>query len=138
MAFNHSLSAVVKLDNDSASLTDYTDYMSNWSFPRSVATAEVSILGEVFAQFVSGLKGGTFSVSGPYDPTFMTILNTSYTNGSGTTKTLEVSPAGTGSGAQKITAEVFVTNISLDADVGSAMTYSAEFQVTGTITLGTH
>ena len=138
MAFGHSLSSIIKLDNDSAALTDYTDFMQSWSFPRSVATAEVSVLGDTFQQFLSGLKGGTFSVSGPYDPTFYTVLATSYTNGSGTTKTLEVSPQGTAGSAKKITCEVFVTNLTIQGDTGSAVTYTADFQVTGTITEGAH
>jgi hypothetical protein len=138
MPFTHSLSAIIKIDNNAGSLTDYTDYIGGFSFPRTAATAEVSTLGDAFQQFVSGLKGGTFNMSGPYDPVIAAILNTSYANGSGTTKTLEVSPQGTGSGNDKVTCEVFCTNIVLNGDTGSAMNYSADFQVTGTITAGTH
>jgi len=138
MAFGHSINAIIKVDNNSASLTDYTDYISNFSFPRSVGTAEVSVLGDTFQQFVSGLKGGTFSINGPFDPTFYAILTDSYTDGSGTTKTFEVSPQGTGTGSPKVTFEAFVTSLNLDGDVGSAAAYSADFQITGTITEANH
>lgn len=132
--FTHGISAVIKIDNDSAALTTYTTYITSFSFPRQLGTAETSTLGDTFQQFVSGLKGGTFTISGPFDLTFCAILNTSFTNGSGTTKTVEINPQGTTSTYLKYTFEAFVTSFDVTADIGSAGTYSATFQITGTIT----
>jgi hypothetical protein len=132
--FTHGISAVIKIDNDAGSLTNYTTYIKSFSFPRQVGSAETSTLGDTFQQFVSGLKGGTFTISGPFDVTFFTILNTSFTNGSGTTKTIEVNPQGTTSTYLKYTFEAFVTSLDVNADIGAAGEYSATFQITGTIT----
>lgn len=136
MAFTHGKGAAFKLDNNSASLTDYTAFIDSITFNPTADTAETSVLGLTSKTYVPGLKDCTFSLEGPYDPTFIAILNNAL--GNSTTKTFEFSPQGTAGGADKWSGEAFCTGLSLPTDLSSAARYSADFQVTGNVTLGTN
>ena len=55
MAFVHGKSAVFKLDNSSGSLVDYSSYLEDISFPRSVETAETTTFGVSAKTYITGL-----------------------------------------------------------------------------------
>lgn len=136
MAFTHGKSAVFELDNNSAVLTNYTAFIDSITFNPTADTAETSVLGLTSKTYVPGLKDCTFSLEGPYDPTFIAILNNAL--GNATTKTFEFNPQGTGSGTDNWAGECFCTGLSITGDLGSAARYSADFQVTGNITLSSN
>ena len=137
MAFVHGKSAVFKLDNASASLVDYSQYLNDVSLSRSIETAETTTFGVSGSAktYIVGLSDATFSISGLFDATadatlagvlgFATALNFNY------------GPAGSTAGLVKYTGTCIMTGYNISAAVGDAVQATADFQVTGPITRGT-
>jgi hypothetical protein len=133
--FTHGKNGKVRLDNAAGSLTDITTYVDSITFNPTSDIAETSTLGTTSKQYVLGLKDCTFSIEGPYEPVIAAIINSAL--GSATSKSLEFSPQGETSGLDKWSCEAFATSISLSTDMSGAARYSADFQVTGAVTLAT-
>lgn len=135
MAFVHGKSAAFKLDNSSGSLVDYSAYLEDISFPRSVETAETTTFGSSAKSYITGLSDATISLSGKFDSasdaTLAAVL------GQSATLSFEYGPAGSASGAVKYSGEAIMTSYEVGATVGDVVTASVELQVTGTITRGT-
>jgi len=137
VAFVHGKSAVFKLDNASASLVDYSQYLNDVSLSRSIETAETTTFGVSGSAktYIVGLSDATFSISGLFDATadatlagvlgFATALNFNY------------GPAGSTAGLVKYTGTCIMTGYNISAAVGDAVQATADFQVTGPITRGT-
>lgn len=135
MAFGHGKSAVFKLDDSGGSLTDISAYVRSVSPKRSADTADVTCFGAAVKSYIAGLTDMTISVEGVFDPTADAILHAAL----GAIKTWEFGPQGSGGGSIKYTAEGFVTSYTCgDASVDGAVTWSAEIQVTGTLTRTTY
>lgn len=136
MAYTHGKNSVFKVDNSGGTLTDISAYLDNVDFPISVETAETTTFGDSAKDYIVGLKDATVSISGVWDATpdahLAGIL------GQAATVTVEWSPAGTSSGNPKYTAEAILTSYSIPSSVGDKVTFSAEFQVSGAVTRGTH
>ena len=135
MAFVHGKSAAFKLDNDSGSLVDYSAYLEDISFPRSVETAETTTFGSSAKSYITGLSDATISLSGKFDAaadaTLAAVL------GQSATLSFEYGPAGSTTGLVKYSGEAIMTSYEVGATVGDVVTASVELQVTGAITRGT-
>lgn len=132
MAFKHGKNAVFKIDNSAGSLTDISSYVNEASLPRSIETGETTVFGNSAKTYVVGLTDATISISGPWDPTLDSTL--AGILGQDASKTFEYGPEGSGSGATKYTGECYMTSYETSSPVADVVTFSAEFQVTGTIT----
>lgn len=136
MAFVHGKDSVFKIDNSAGTLTNISTYVKDCSLAQSVDTPETSTFGNNSKTFITGLSSGTFSVSGLFDPTCNTVL--AGIVGASATKSFEYGPAGTGTGAPKFTGEAILTSYNVSSDVADAVQFSAEFQVSGAVTVGTY
>lgn len=136
MAFTHGKDSSFKLDNSSGSLTDISSYVNNVDFPETLDVAETTTLGAGNKTYIVGLKDATMSISGLWDSTLDAILGVVV--GQAATLSFEYSPEGTSSGKIKYTGEAICTNYSQSSPVGDVVGYSADFQVTGAVTRGTH
>ena len=136
MAFVHGKSSVFKLDNASGSLTDISSYVYNVDFPETADVAETSVLGASAKSYIVGLKDSTISLSGLFDATLDAIAGAVV--GQSATLSFEYSPEGTASGKVKYTGEAIMTNYSLSSPVGDVVAWSADLQVSGAVTRGTH
>ena len=58
--------------------------------------------------------------------------------GQSATLSFEYSPEGTASGKVKYTGEAILTNYAISSPVGDVVGYSADLQVSGAVTRGTH
>jgi len=132
MAFVHGKSAVFKLDNASGSLVDYSSYLEDISFPRSIETAETTAFGSSAKSYITGLTDATISLSGKFDATADSTI--AAVVGQSATLTFEYGPEGSASGKVKYTGECIMTSYEVGATVGDAVTASVELQVTGSIT----
>ena len=134
MAFVHGKSAVFKLDNSSGSLVDYSAYLDNVGFPRSVDTAETTTFGVAGSAktYIVGLSDATISISGLFDATADTTL--AAVLGQSATLSFEYGPAGSTAGLVKYEGECIMTSYNTSASVGDAVQATADFQVTGQIT----
>ena len=136
MAFVHGKDSKFKLDNSSGSLTDISSYVNNVDFPETADVAETSALGSSNKSFVVGLKDATIGLTGLWDSTADAIFGAVV--GQSATLSFEYSPEGTASGKVKYTGEAIMTNYSISSPVGEVVGYSADLQVSGAVTRGTH
>jgi len=136
MAFTHGKDSVFKLDNSGGSLTDISAYINSVDFPETADVAETSVLGASSKSYIVGLKDSTIAIAGLWDATVDGILGAVV--GQSATLSFEYSPEGTASGKIKYTGEAILTSYSQSSPVGDVVSYSADFQVSGNVTRGTH
>jgi len=136
MAFVHGKDSVFKLDDSGGTLTDISSYVNNVDFPETADVAETTTLGDGSKTYIVGLKDATLSISGLWDSTADGILGAVV--GQSATLSFEYSPEGTGSGAVKYTGEAILTSYAVSSPVGDVVGYSADLQVSGDVTRGTH
>ena len=136
MAFTHGKDSVFKLDNASGSLTDISTYVNNVDFPETADVSETTTLGADNKTYIAGLKDATISIAGLWDATADAIFGAVV--GQSATLSYEYSPEGTASGKIKYTGEAILTSYAISSPVGEAVGYSADLQVSGAVTRGTH
>lgn len=132
MPFVHGKSTVFKIDDSAGALTDISAFCMNVGFPRAAGTAEVTTFGDADKEFIPGLKEGTISIEGKWDPTVDALLNGIL--GHATSKTFEYGPAGSAGGSVKYTGECILTSYEDSSPVEDAAGFTAEFQITGAVT----
>lgn len=131
MAFKHGKNAVFKVDNSGGTLTNISTYLNNISFPRSVETGETTSFGNSAKTYIVGLSDSTISVDGTWDATVDAHL--AAVLGQDASLTFEYGPEGSGSGAIKFTGECYLTSFETSSPVADVVKFTAEFQVTGTV-----
>ena len=136
MAFVHGKDSDFRIDNSSGSLTDISGYVNNVDFPVTADTSETTVLGADNKTYIAGLKDATISVAGLWDATLDAILGVVV--GQSATLSFQFSPEGTASGKIKYTGEVICNNYAVGSPVGDAVGWSADLQVSGAVTRGTH
>jgi len=128
MAFKHGSKAIFKVGNPTA--TDISQYVSSVSISRSADTAEVTTLGDTSKEYIAGLKDATISVEGYLDA----AVNTTLSGLLGQDGTMfEYLPQG--GTTPKISGACICTSYEPSTAVDGAGTFSAEFQVTGDVTV---
>lgn len=135
MAFRHGKSASFKVDNSGGTLTDISTYLNEITFPQSIETAETTAYGKSAKTYVVGLSDSTISISGMFDATVDAHL--AGIRGQEASVSFEYGPEGTTSGRVKYTGECYLTSYETSSPVGDVITFSAEFQVTDSVTRGT-
>ena len=136
MAFTHGKDSVFKLDNSGGTLTDISTYVNNVDFPETSDVSETTTLGADNKTYIAGLKDATISLSGLWDSTADAIFGAVV--GQSATLSFEYSPEGTTGGNVKYEGEAILTSYAISSPVGDAVGYSADLQVSGAITRGTH
>lgn len=137
MAFKHGKNASFKVDNSGGTLTDISTYLNEVSLPRSIETGETTSFQTTGGAktYVVGLNDSTVSISGTWDATLDAHL--AGILGQDASVSFEYGPEGTATGAVKYTGEGLMTSYETSSPVADVVTFSAEFQVTGTVTRGT-
>lgn len=138
MAFVHGKGTVFKIDNAAGTITVLTTYVDSVEFQNTVDTAETTTMGAEAKTFVSGQSDGTLSVSGLFDGTATTGPDAILSGliGLEASSTFEIGPEGSTAGKVKKSGECFLTSYSVSSEVGDVVKFSADFQVTGAITVG--
>jgi len=135
-SFRHGKASVFKVDNNAGSLTDISTVLTDVSFPQSVETAETTAFGSSAKSYIVGLTDGTISISGNFDKTV--DIHLAAIVGKTDSVSFEYGPEGSTATYAKYTGECFLTSYEKSGGVGDVVKFSAEFQVTGAITLGTY
>lgn len=140
MSFVHGKDAAFKLDDSGGTLRTLSSYVDNVSgLPGARNLSEVTAFGDQGTKSIPGLANITFSISGHFDSTATTGPN-AVLNGLRTataTATFEYGPEGGTSGKVKFSGECWLTNYVSDASVAEKVSFSADFQVDGTVSSGT-
>ena len=131
MAFVHGKGTKVHVN-----AVDFSQYFNNVDITKTADVAETSVLGASAKSYIVGLKDSSISLSGLFDATLDAIAGAVV--GQSATLSFEYSPEGTASGKVKYTGEAIMTNYSLSSPVGDVVAWSADLQVSGAVTRGTH
>lgn len=136
MPFRAGTTSYFALGNTAGALQNLTPYSDNLSFPQSVVTLDVSVMGTQAKAFIVGLTDGdTYTMSGPYDPTVVGQLGSLKTAGSLTP--FLFGPGGSVASQFRQAGSVYVAGLTVNSTVAGRVEYSASFQVTGAVTLNT-
>ena len=130
--------SVFKLGNHAVPGTpvDMSTYLTSVKMPRKADTAETTTMGNSSKSHLAGLKDGTISVEGKFDPTVDAWLAALL--GDTVPVSFEYGPAGTTAPAPKKTGTCICTAYDITGGVGDAVGFSAEFQITGVVTDGVY
>ena len=140
MAFRAGTTTFIALDGVNGAGTNVSRFADNFDWPQPVDTIEVSAFGTAAKAFINGLTdGSTVSISGPYDaPMFSLLTGVKAAQSAGSsTMTILWGPGGSVTGEARVTAEAWVTSVSLSSSVGGRVDLSASLQVTGAVTNNT-
>ncbi|MCR4340769.1 MAG: phage tail protein [Gemmatimonadaceae bacterium] len=135
MAYGAAKDADFWLDGHGGFLTDITAYLTSVDIAFSGNTIDVTTFGDAWQDDIRGQAGATLSIEGIYDQymgTFLPPLATATSSAS-----FEYYPQGSASGKAKLNGECFLTSFSFPGSQDEAVTFGAEFKVTGAITSGT-
>lgn len=130
-----------------ASTYNISDNCKEVSFPSTMDTAETSTFGSDVKTYVQGLRGSTISVSGSFEGTTNILDGTSANGktldqifsdliGAATNPTFAYGPTGSETGKVKYSGTFLLTSYQITGSIGDLVAFSAEFQVSGTITRG--
>lgn len=128
MPFIAGKTSTFSLDNAGGTLTAITSYVDSVDFPRAIDTYETTTLGANDKTYIVGLRGATFSISGPWDATIDAHM--AGVLGQSATLSFSYSP----NGSLTYTGECIVTSYDISSPVGDKLTWSANLQVTGAVT----
>jgi len=130
--FKHGKNAQFELAGTNLSTT-----LNEISLPREIETAETTAFGDQDKTYIVGLSDATVSLSGMFEATKNTAINTIISNlksGSIASASFTYGPTGSASAAPKFTGEALVTSYEISSPVGDIITYSLELQCTGAVT----
>ena len=135
MAFRAALNAAF-----TASGTALSTYIDSMEFSRDIDTAETTTFGVSgnAKTYIVTLNGATLSMSGHWDPGSSgpdVLINNIIS--AGTAITNVAYPGGTATGQRSYTFSGFPTNYTASSDVGDDTKWSAEWIVTGAVTVAT-
>lgn len=137
MAFRAGTTTFIMLDGVNGAGTNVSRYADNFQWPQSVDTLDVSAFGTAAKAYINGLTDGdTVTISGPYDaPMFSLLTGVKAAQSAGSsTCTILWGPGGSVASEARISAEAWVTQVSLSSSVGGRVDLSASLQVTGAVT----
>lgn len=137
MAFRAGTTTFVMLDGVNGAGTNVSRYADNFQWPQSVDTLDVSAFGTAAKAYINGLTDGdTVTISGPYDaPMFSLLTGVKAAQSAGSsTCTILWGPGGSVAAEARISAEAWVTQVSLSSSVGGRVDLSASLQITGAVT----
>lgn len=128
--FSTGKAAVFEIDDTAGTTRDISDVLNSVDFPETTDTAEVTAFGASSRSYIVSLESATISISGMYDATVDGYLKGGTEPAS---RTFTYKP-GVSSGDAIYSGECILTSYSLSSPVGDVNTFSADFQVTGTVT----
>lgn len=141
MAFVHGKTSKFSIDNAAGSPVDISAYCDDISFSRNLDTAEVSTFGDSAKEYLIGMSDATISVSGKFDADGASTVDAVLSGilGASATSSFEYVPGGgsIGSSNPGYQGECWLTSYEVSGSIGDAVSFSADFQVTGAITRAT-
>jgi len=134
MAFGAGKDTDFWLENSGGTLTDISAYLDQAGLDRSAESYDVTTFGKSSHVYIAGLKDGTVPLAGPWDPTIDALLS-SVLGLDG--NSFEFYPQGNATGKIKYSGACLVTKYSIDPQVDSEVTFSAEIQLSDDVTRAT-
>lgn len=127
-------------DSGGSTLRNLSPHINNVTFSRSNDTHDTTTYGQEGHTFIAGLTNGTISVDGFWDDTASTGSATvldSLVGLDAVTLGFEYGPEGNANGAVKYSGECILASLDYADPVADLVTFSAQLQISGTVTVGT-
>jgi hypothetical protein len=141
MSFVHGKNSRASLDNPAGSLVPIHTFMDSIEgLPGEIELSDVTVFGDEGHKNVPGLENASISVSGHYDGAVSAIVDIIGTTAQrkAATRTFEYGPGGSGTGAIKYSAEVWIQAFTVSSSVTDKVSWSATLQVDGVVTQSTY
>ena len=135
MAFSAGRTSTVSIDDGTGTPRDLSAFVESASVDLNGGVEETTTMGATgdARTYIRGLNGGSFSISGYYDPTATTgvdtVLESLYDAVASATWAISFDAGTTTYGG-----EAFMSSYSTSASVGGVVSFSADFTVTGVTT----
>lgn len=139
MAFVHGKNTYIAIDDSSGTLRNLSTFCDNVSgLPGTRDLAETTSFGANGTQSIPGLENVEFSISGSFDPTATTgphaVINTLRSSTAATS--FVYCPQGNTTGNVQFSGECWLSSYEVESEVDDKVSFEAEFQVEGTVTVG--
>lgn len=135
MASGASKDMEFQLVNVTGGTIQMGQYLTKCDIKDAGNVIDVTTAGAAAHSYIRGLKDADISVEGIFDPAAGTIL---FNLGTASGSYFAYAPQGTASGKQKYSGTCLLTSYSAPANIDEAVTFSADFKVSGAITVGTY
>lgn len=137
----HGSSCDFSLDNSGGTPVNLSAKTREINFTLEQAMHDITVFGQTSHTKTVGLKDGKFTATFVSDNTIMdhlTGLFTTQTPGTSTTWSFIFGPRGSTSGFEKFSGEAILTSLPLPVTVDGIETITAQFEVTGAVTIGVY
>jgi hypothetical protein len=140
VAFVHGKNTYIAIDDAGGTLRDLSSFCDNVSgLPGTRDLAETTSFGANGTQSIPGLENVEFSISGSFDPTATTgphaVINS--LRAATAPGSFVYCPQGNSAGNVQISGECWLSSYEVESEVDDKVSFEAEFQVEGTVTVGT-
>src|SRR5262245_60531266 len=138
MSAKRGLSADIRVDNSGGTLTDISRNVKNVNFSRDAELLDATMFQAPGGdkEFIVGIKDNKFNSRGIGDATLATHLNG--IAGQEATVSFQYGPEGTAASNRKYTGEAVMTSYKESTPAEGLNTFTADFQITGAVTVGTY
>lgn len=133
----HGKNAKFFMDDASGTPVDFSDVVTDAKISLSTATADTSHFGSNSKTYIIGQNDGTSTVTALFDRdrlATITAAQAALQAGTATSLTVTMAPEGTATGATKISQEMIITSLDIDAAVANVVSASFNLQRTGDTT----
>jgi hypothetical protein len=139
MSFVDSQNSVFKLDDSSGTLRTLTQYVNSVDgLPGARNLNEVTAFSDTGTKSIPSIQNGKFSIAGDYDSTATTgphVVLSGLALTATATASFEYHPEGTTTGKPKLSGECWCSSYVITSKVGSQVSYKADFQIDGVVTV---
>jgi hypothetical protein len=122
MSFAHGTKAKLSIN-----AVDVSCYLKEGGMDQSIDTAEVTTLCSTGKEYIPGLKDGTISLDGMFDPTMDAAVASAMATG---LVAFVYQPQGATTGLPKYSGNCFYNKYTLKTGTGDAGTFTAAAQIT--------
>lgn len=138
MAAKRGLSADIRIDDSGGTLRDISRSVKQVNFSRDAELLDATTFQAPGGdkEFLVGFKDNKFDIQGNADATVCGYLNG--IAGQEATVSFQYGPEGTTTGNRKYTGECVMVSFKEDTPAMGLNTFTASFQITGQVTVGTY
>ena len=128
------------MDDKTGALVEVTADLTSVELSTSKGSVDTTTMSKNYREFLAGISDATIKIEGIYDNASTKAGSIVFLHAHGTATssiTYQYYPNGTASGKPILSGEMFLTSASLPSGLDDAITFSAEYQNSGTVTLTT-
>jgi hypothetical protein len=134
VAGTHGKSGYFAIYDSGGTLRDISNDLSSVNITFDVPTENTEGFGDTWTEVVAGVKNGTFSIEGNYSETASTGTDTVLWGILGSLQEFIHAPKGNTSGNRKWTGSAILTSYNPTTPVGGKISFTGNFQCSGTVT----